>query len=240
MKDGKGRTIDYLRLSVTDRCNYRCRYCMGEEGIEKKDRREILSIEELSEIGRAAVAVGVTKIRLTGRASPCCAPGFWSSARISGRWRGCGSLPSPQRDAPTAARPLREAGVDRLNISLDTLREDRFTALTRRGSLKEVLSGLEAAEAAGFSRLKLNTVLIGGFNEDEIANLAALTLERPWSVRFIELMPMGVCAAFPESCFVPGRRCWRPCRSWRARAGTAWPSATGCPAPKAPWGSSAR
>lgn len=94
--------------------------------------------------------------------------------------------------------------MDRLNISLDTLREDRFTALTRRGSLKEVLSGLEAAEAAGFSRLKLNTVLIGGFNEDEIANLAALTLERPWSVRFIELMPMGVCAAFPESWLCAG------------------------------------
>ena len=205
MKDGKGRTIDYLRLSVTDRCNYRCRYCMDEAGAEKKNRSEILSIEELSEIGRAAVSLGVTKIRLTG-GEPLLRPGILELCRNLRALEGLRELAVTTNGSllPELARPLREAGVDRLNISLDTLREDRFTALTRRGSLKEVLSGLEAAEAAGFSRLKLNTVLIGGFNEDEIANLAALTLERPWSVRFIELMPMGVCAAFPESCFVPG------------------------------------
>lgn len=205
MKDGKGRTIDYLRLSVTDRCNYRCRYCMGEEGIEKKDRREILSIEELSEIGRAAVAVGVSKIRLTG-GEPLLRPGILELCRNLRALAGLRELALTTNGSllPQLARPLREAGVDRLNVSLDTLREDRFALLTRRGSLKEVLSGLEAAEAAGFSNLKLNAVLIGGFNEDEIPDFAALTVDKPWSVRFIELMPMGVCAAFPDSCFVPG------------------------------------
>ena len=205
MTDGCGRTIDYLRLSVTDRCNYRCRYCMDEAGAEKKNRSEILSIEELSEIGRAAVAVGVTKIRLTG-GEPLLRPGILELCRNLRALAGLRELALTTNGSllPELARPLREAGVDRLNISLDTLREDRFARLTRCGRLKEVLSGLEAAEAAGFSRLKLNAVLLGGFNEDEIPDLAALTVDKPWSVRFIELMPMGVCAAFPDSCFVPG------------------------------------
>lgn len=107
MKDGKGRTIDYLRLSVTDRCNYRCRYCMGEEGIEKKDRREILSIEELSEIGRAAVAVGCDQDPPDRAGEPLLRPGIWSSAGISGRWRGCGSLPSPPTGACSHSWPGR-------------------------------------------------------------------------------------------------------------------------------------
>lgn len=105
---------------------------------------------------------------------------------------------------PRMAVPLREAGVDRLNISLDTLKPDRFRAMTQTGELSQVLSGISAAEAAGFDRLKLNVVLIGGFNEDEIGDLLALTLDNPWELRFIELMPMGPCSRWGKGCFLSG------------------------------------
>ena len=104
---------------------------------------------------------------------------------------------------PNLAGPLRKAGVDRLNISLDTLRPDRFAAMTRLGRLEDALSGIQAAEDAGFTNLKLDTVLIGGFNDDEINDFLALTMDHPWEVRFIELMPMGPCAQWEKSCFLP-------------------------------------
>ena len=168
MRDSCGRTIDYLRLSVTDLCNYRCQYCMPPEGVEKRLHSDILSIKELAEIAAAAVRCGVKKIRLTG-----------------------------------GARPLRDAGVDRLNISLDTLRPDRFAAMTRLGTLQDVLAGIKAAEAAGFRNLKFDTVLIGGFNDDEIEDFVNLSREHPWEMRFIELMPMGPCAGWDRSRFLP-------------------------------------
>ena len=204
MQDSVGRTIDYLRLSVTDLCNYRCRYCMPAEGVCKRSHGEILSVEELTEIAKAAVRCGVKKIRLTG-GEPLVRHGILDICRqlraISGLEELClttnGSL------LPKLAKPLREAGVDRVNISLDTLRPDRFASMTRLGRLSDVLDGIRAAEAAGFRNLKLDTVLIGGFNDDEIGNFLALTQEHPWEVRFIELMPMGPCAAWEGSCFLP-------------------------------------
>jgi cyclic pyranopterin phosphate synthase len=204
MIDGCGRTIDYLRLSVTDLCNYRCRYCMPESGVVKRDHREILSVEEIAEIGAAAVRCGVTKIRLTG-GEPLVRRGILDICRALGALPGLRELCMTTNGSLLGelARPLREAGVDRLNISLDTLRPDRFAAITRRGTLDGVLSGIRAAEDAGFTGLKLDTVLMGGINDDEIPELVALTREHPWEVRFIELMPMGECAGWDRSCFLP-------------------------------------
>ena len=203
MLDGCGRTIDYLRLSVTDLCNYRCRYCMPAEGVCKRPHADILSVEELVEIGRAAVKCGVKKIRLTG-GEPLVRRGILDICHglraIPGLEELClttnGSL------LPSMAAPLREAGVDRLNISLDTLRPDRFREMTRLGTLSDVLEGIRAAEDAGFTNLKLDTVLIGGFNDDEIGDFLNLTMEHPWEIRFIELMPMGPCAEWEKSRFL--------------------------------------
>ena len=205
MLDGCGRTIDYLRLSVTDLCNYRCRYCMPPEGVAKRDHGDILSLEELADIARAAVRLGVKKIRLTG-GEPLVRRGIVELCRqlrtIPGLQELClttnGSL------LPQLAAPLREAGLDRLNISLDTLRPDRFAEMTRLGHLSDALAGIEAAEAAGFHDLKLDTVLIGGFNDDEIDDFINLTREHPWEVRFIELMPMGPCAEWDKARFLSG------------------------------------
>ena len=204
MKDQYGRTVDYLRLSVTDLCNYRCRYCMPPEGVEKLPHSSILSLEEYVEIAAAAVELGITKIRVTG-GEPLVRRGIVELCRalraIPGLRELCLTTNGSQLTA--LAAPLRDAGVDRLNISLDTLHPEHFRAMTRTGSLEDVLSGIQAAERAGFKQLKLDTVLIGGFNDNEIRPLAELTLTHPWEVRFIELMPMGPCAAWPKERFLP-------------------------------------
>lgn len=203
MTDGCGRTIDYLRLSVTDRCNYRCRYCMPEEGVCKREHRDMLTLEELAEVAAACVRCGVKKIRLTG-GEPLVRRGIVELCRLLRAIPGLEELCLTTNGSmlPDLALPLREAGVDRLNISLDTLRPERFAQMTRLGQLSDVLSGIRAAEAAGFHDLKFDTVLIGGFNDDEIADFANLTLDRPWEIRFIELMPMGPCADWDRSCFL--------------------------------------
>lgn len=205
MLDGCGRTIDYLRLSVTDLCNYRCRYCMPPEGVAKRDHGDILSLEELADIARAAVRLGVKKIRLTG-GEPLVRRGIVELCRQLRTIPGLQELCLTTNGAllPQLAAPLREAGLDRLNISLDTLRPDRFAEMTRLGHLSDALAGIEAAEAAGFHDLKLDTVLIGGFNDDEIDDFVNLTREHPWEVRFIELMPMGPCAEWDKFCFLSG------------------------------------
>ena len=205
MLDGCGRTIDYLRLSVTDLCNYRCRYCMPPEGVAKRDHGDILSLEELADIARAAVRLGVKKIRLTG-GEPLVRRGIVELCRQLRTIPGLQELCLTTNGAllPQLAAPLREAGLDRLNISLDTLRPDRFAEMTRLGHLSDALAGIEAAEAAGFHNLKLDTVLIGGFNDDEIDDFINLTREHPWEVRFIELMPMSPCAKWDKSCFLSG------------------------------------
>ena len=192
MQDGCGRTIDYLRLSVTDRCNYRCQYCMPETGVEKRAHGDILTLEELAEIAGAAVACGVKKIRLTG-GEPLVRRGVVDLCRMLRAIPGVEELCLTTNGSllPKLAAPLRDAGLDRLNISLDTLRVERFAAMTRLGTLRDVLDGIEAAEAAGFRDLKFDTVLIGGFNDDEIGDFVDLSREHPWEMRFIELMPMG-------------------------------------------------
>ena len=204
MIDQYGRTIDYLRLSVTDLCNYRCRYCMPEEGVAKGPHGSVLSVEECGEIARAAVKLGVRKIRVTG-GEPLVRRGILDICRTLRAIPELEELCLTTNGSllPELARPLREAGVERLNISLDTLMPERFREITRRGTLEEALSGIRAAEDAGFQTLKLDTVLMGGVNDDEIGDFLELTREHPWEVRFIELMPMGPCAAWPKERFLP-------------------------------------
>ena len=204
MLDSYGRTIDYLRLSVTDLCNYRCQYCMPAEGVEKRPHSEILSVEECVEIVQAAVSCGIRKVRVTG-GEPLVRRGILDICRQIRALPDLEELCLTTNGSllPQMAAALRDVGIDRLNISLDTLREDRFRSMTRLGSLHETLEGIKAAEAAGFQDLKLDTVLIGGFNEDEIRDFVSLTMDHPWEVRFIELMPLGPCAEWDGSRFLP-------------------------------------
>ena len=197
MKDRCAREITYLRISVTDRCNYRCRYCMPEEGVAKHTHSEVCSFEELRDMAAAAVQCGVRKIRITG-GEPLVRRGIVDFCQMLRELEGVEELCLTTNGSllPELAAPLRAAGVDRLNISLDTLRPERFHAITRRGTLAEVWQGIEAAQAAGFEPLKLNCVLLGGVNEDEISDFVELTREKTWQVRFIERMPMGVCADY--------------------------------------------
>lgn len=205
MRDQFGRTVDYLRLSVTDLCNYRCQYCMPPEGVYKREHWDILRAEECVEIVRAASDCGVRKVRLTG-GEPLVRRGILDICRGIAGIPGISELCLTTNGSllPELARPLREAGVSRLNISIDTLRPDRFAAVTRTGELSRVLEGIAAAEEAGFTGLKLNAVLIGGFNDDELEDFLALTMDHPWEVRFIELMPMGPCAGWERSRFLSG------------------------------------
>ena len=212
MKDAFKREISYLRISVTQRCNYRCRYCMPAEGVEKQRHSDMCTFEELRDMAAAAVRCGVKKIRVTG-GEPLVRRGIVDFCRMLSSLDGVEELCLTTNGALLReyALPLREAGVDRLNVSLDTLRPDRFRALTRGGELSDTLGGIRAAAEAGFSDLKLNCVLIGGVNDDEIADLVALTREHAWQVRFIELMPIGECAHWERERFLPDETVLRRC-----------------------------
>ena len=192
MVDSYARAITYLRISITDRCNYRCRYCMPDAGIEKCAHGDICSLEELRDMAAAAVRCGVRKIRVTG-GEPLVRRGAVDFCRMLAEIPGVEELCLTTNGSLLAeqAAALREAGVTHLNISLDTLKEERFRTITCLGTLSDVLRGIEAAERAGFEKIKLNCVLLGGVNGDEIADFAALTRAHDWQVRFIERMPMG-------------------------------------------------
>lgn len=204
MNDTLGRKITYLRLSVTDLCDLRCIYCMPEHGVPKRAHSEICSLEELCDMAAAAVSLGVRKVRITG-GEPLIRRGVVSLCQMLRALPGLEELCLTTNGVrlPELAAPLREAGVDRLNISLDTLRPERYRSITRIGELSSVLRGLDAAEVAGFSHTKLNCVLMGGVNDDEIEDFVRLTQARPLSVRFIELMPMGACAKWEKARFLP-------------------------------------
>ena len=208
MTDPFGRTIDYLRLSVTELCQLRCVYCMPPEGVCKRGHGEICSLEELTAIAAACVELGVKKIRLTG-GEPLVRKGVLSLVEKLNALRPHGleelCMTTNGILLPELAAPLRAAGLDRLNISLDSLRPERYRALTRGGELKRVLEGIAAAEAAGFRELRINAVLLGGVNEDELRDLALLARDKPRSVRFIELMPIGPAAGLGEA-FLPAER----------------------------------
>ena len=206
MNDVLGRTITYLRLSVTDRCDLRCRYCMAEDGVPKRRHDELCSFEELRDFAAAAVRLGVTKIRITG-GEPLVRRGIVELCAMLRAIPGVEELCLTTNGTHLLqlAGALREAGVDRLNISVDSLRPERYREITRTGELERVRRGIEAAESAGFRALKLNCVLLGGVNDDEIGDFVRLTREKSWQVRFIELMPMGVCTAWPREFFLPAQ-----------------------------------
>ena len=203
MKDQFNREITYLRLSVTELCNLRCRYCMPEEGVCKKRHEEMLTEDEMICAVSAAASLGIRKLRITG-GEPLVKRNIVSicrrAAAVDGIREVC--LTTNGILLPGLAAELRAAGVDRVNISLDTLDAEKYARITRRGSLDDAIRGIESALAAGFRKVKLNSVLIGGFNDDEIPALADLTRRWPVDLRFIELMPM-VDGEFGPQAFLP-------------------------------------
>ena len=200
MMDQFGREIRYLRVSVTDRCNLRCEYCMPEDGVPDKGHENILSNEEITRIISAAAGYGISKVRLTG-GEPLVRQGFIRLCEEISSIPGIEELTLTTNGLllPAMARDLKRAGVSRVNISLDTLQADKYRRITRGGSLEGALAGIEAARAAGLYPIKINAVLIRGFNDDELMDLARLSLEEDVHVRFIELMPIGEgCRFWPE------------------------------------------
>jgi len=206
LKDKFARKIEYLRLSVTDLCNLRCRYCMPPGGVDKLEHARILRIEELLEIARTASEMGIRKIRLTG-GEPLVRKGILSLIR------GIRDLPGISTLSLTTngillngqAGILKEAGLDRVNISLDTLDREKFRQITGSDRLAEVLNGLREAREAGLTPLKVNVVLIRDFNREEIPRFAALAAELDLEVRFIELMPLGESAGWTEGRYLSNR-----------------------------------
>ena len=204
MQDVYGREITYLRLSVTELCNLRCRYCMPEEGVCKLRHEELLTEEEMLTAVRAAAGLGINKVRVTG-GEPLTKPNILSICRGVAHTPGIAetTVTTNGLRLPQLAVPLREAGVGRVNISLDTLDNEKYAYMTRGGRLEDALKGIDAALEAGFAQVKINTVLIGGFNDDEIAGLAQLTRRWPVDVRFIELMPMPGNQSFGPESYIP-------------------------------------
>jgi cyclic pyranopterin phosphate synthase len=193
MKDQFGRTIQYLRVSITDKCNLRCVYCMPVEGLPWLPREDLLTYEEIAEIIRTLAPMGLQRVRITG-GEPLVRRDVPELARMLSEIDGIRDLSSSTNAVLLAdeADALRSAGVHRLNVSLDSLRPDRVDAISRRpGSYPKIMAGLDAAERVGFAPIKINVVLIRGSNDDEIADFAEITRERPWHVRFIEMMPTG-------------------------------------------------
>lgn len=203
MQDKYGRNINYLRLSITDVCNYRCMYCMDSDSEIKRNHGELLSLKEIINIGKAAVDCGINKIRLTG-GEPLLRTDILELCEGLRSIDGLDELAITTNGAMLSemAYDLKSSGVDRINISLDTLNEDKFKTITRTGSLKEVLNGVEETIKVGFNNTKINVVLMAGINDDEIKDFVNLTKDKPVSVRFIELMPLGPCKAWYEDRFI--------------------------------------
>ncbi|NLL31387.1 MAG: GTP 3',8-cyclase MoaA [Clostridiales bacterium] len=193
MLDKEGREINYLRISITDLCNLRCKYCIPEEGVNKKCHSEILSFEEIEEVVKTSAKLGINKIRITG-GEPLVRKGIVDLVKKIARVPGINEIAMTTNGTllKQLAKPLKEAGLKRVNVSIDTLKEDRYENITRGGKLSDVLEGLEAAKEVGLHPIKLNVVLIKGFNEDEIEDFINLTIDNDIDVRFIELMPIGV------------------------------------------------
>ncbi len=203
--DSHGRHINYLRLSVTDRCNLRCSYCMPAEGVAKLPHDDILRFEELERIAIQAAGLGIEKIRITG-GEPLVRRGVVEfAAKLA-------AIPGLREIVLTTnglllremADGLRRAGVQRLNVSLDSLRPETYATVTRGGELKKALDGIAAAEEAGFPPVKINMVVMRGVNDGEVLEFAALTLDKPYTVRFIEYMPTTMDTGWKSLC-VSGR-----------------------------------
>ena len=203
-RDTFGRTIDYLRIAITDRCNYRCVYCMPAEGVRFKPHEQILTFEQIERFVRVAAGYGIRHLRLTG-GEPLVRRGVAELAGMLSAIPGIEDISITTNGAllPRYARDLVANGVSKVNISLDTLDAEKYRRLTRGGELQKALDGIRAAEAAGFAPIKLNAVLLGGVNDDEIPALCALTMDRPIEMRFIELMPIGDALYFGKEACIP-------------------------------------
>jgi cyclic pyranopterin phosphate synthase len=190
--DAYNRPISYLRISVTDRCNLRCVYCMPPQGVIKRAHDEILRYEEIETVVRTAAELGITKVRLTG-GEPLVRPGIVDLVRMLASVEGIDDLAMTTNAIllNDYAKDLAQAGLQRVNVSLDTLRPERFERITRCGRLEKMLAGMEAAHQAGLTPIKINTVVMRGMNDDEVVDFAHQTVELGWHVRFIELMPIG-------------------------------------------------
>lgn len=190
--DRFGRTVDYLRVSITDRCDFRCVYCMAED-MTFLPRAQILSLEEIYSVVAAFVALGVKKVRVTG-GEPLVRKGALGLLQNIGKLPGLNELvlTTNASQLPIMAADLHAAGVKRLNISLDTLDADKFRQITRTGDLATVLQGITAAKAAGFARIKLNAVILQGRNHDEVIKLVDFAMQHGLDISFIEEMPLGV------------------------------------------------
>jgi cyclic pyranopterin phosphate synthase len=189
--DTYGRRIDYLRISVTDRCNFRCIYCMPADGVEQKAHKDILSLEEITEFAHVAARHGIKRIRVTG-GEPLVRLGVPAFIKGLNAIEGIEeiSITTNATLLPTYADELRDAGLTRVNISLDTLDADEFRAITRGGELADTLKGIDIALEKGFEPVKINVVVMKSFNQD-LFEFAKMTIDRPLHVRFIEYMPVG-------------------------------------------------
>ena len=190
-RDAFGRAMTYLRISLTDRCNFRCLYCMPALGMKFQPRQELLTDEELLRVVGLCAELGFTKLRLTG-GEPTIRPHIVELVREMKAFPGIEEVSMTTNGLLLGrlAPGLAAAGLDRVNVSIDTLDPDLFRLMTRGGRLDLVWNGIEAADAAGLRPIKLNSVVIRGQNDHEVTDLAALTLERPWQVRFLEIMPL--------------------------------------------------
>ena len=193
MRDQFGRRVEYLRISVTDKCNLRCVYCMPLEGLDWLKRESLLSYEEIASVVRTMAGMGLKKVRISG-GEPLIRKDLSHLVRLVAEIPGIEDISLSTNAVLLAdqAQELRDAGISRVNVSLDSLQEERVESIARRpGCFDGIMQGLEAAEAVGFDPIKINVVLIGGQNDDEIEDFARITRDRPWHVRFIELMPTG-------------------------------------------------
>lgn len=192
LTDQFGRRIEYLRISVTDRCNFRCVYCMPVDGLPWLPKAEILTYEEITEIVRQLAPLGLRRLRITG-GEPTIRPDLVTLVAMLRSVPGIEdiSLSTNGVKLPDLAGPLREAGLDRVNMSADSLRPERISAIARRNLGFEPRLAAHAAQAAGLDPIKLNMVVLRGINDDEVEDFARLTIDNPWHVRFIELMPVG-------------------------------------------------
>lgn len=203
-KDQFGRVIEYLRISVTDKCNFRCVYCMPLEGLKWLPKAEILTYEEIAEVVGQLVPEGISRLRITG-GEPTIRPDLHRLIRMLRDIDGIEDIALSTNGVRMGefAGKYRDAGLDRINMSVDSLRPDRIASIARRDLGFDPLVAAHAAEIAGLSPIKINMVVMRGINDDEIEDFARLTLERPWHVRFIELMPVGSMSALTWEHVVP-------------------------------------
>jgi GTP 3',8-cyclase len=189
--DRWGRPITYLRISVTDRCNLRCVYCMPADGVVRLEHEAIMRYEEIAEVVRVAAAEGIRRVRVTG-GEPLVRHDLPALIRMIHATPGIEDISITTNGLllERMASELKEAGLNRINVSLDTLEADKFARITRGGSLEVVMRGIAAAEAVGLAPIKINAVAMRGVNDDELVDLARLSVDHPWHVRFIELMPV--------------------------------------------------